>query len=272
MPRAPTTRPARAGATRLPGPRLKRGGLGVLVTACLVLEAGEPLTISPHYTLHPSVGAAGGGVAASTHYRLVSQTGSPGGFTAPGPALRFGHGFVAALNEPPRARDDTLSRMPGQTAKIHLTRVHLNDSDPDGDTLRLLRFDAISEQGGRVRLDNGWLLYEPPDAGAATDRFTYTLVDAAGHPATATVFVLETAPGPAPSQNLLALTLLPGGYRRLTFAGIAGRRYTLEWTDTLPATRWEPLAVVEADSRGLIEWVDATEPPPATRFYRTVGL
>ncbi len=271
MPRAPITRPARASAARPPVPRLKRAGLGVLVAACLVLEAREPLALSPHYTLHPSVAAAGGGVAASTHYRLVSQTGSNGGFTAPGPALRFGHGFVAALNEPPLARHDTLSRTPGQTAKIHLSRVYLNDTDPDGDALRLHRFDTVSEQGGRVSLDNDWLLYEPPAGGAATDTFTYTLRDAAGHLATATVFVLETAPGLAPSQNLIALTLLPGGARRLTFAGVAGRRYVIEWSDTLPATRWEPLTAVEADSRGLIEWVDATEPPPATRFYRTVG-
>lgn len=244
---------------------------GAVGLAWTQLLSAAPLAVSAHYTLLPAAPSLGGGVAVSAQYRLVSVIGASGGFAVFDPSLRSGHGFAAALNEPPLARHDTLSRSPGQTAKIHITRLQLNDADPDGDVLHLLRFDAISERGGRVSLDNGWLLYDPPPGGTATDTFTYTMRDAAGHAVAATVFVLETGPGLAPSQNLIALTLLPGGQRRLTFAGIAGRRYAIEWTDTLPAVRWEPLAVVEADARGLIEWVDATEPPPPTRFYRTVS-
>jgi len=266
-------RPTRHGwmNARLPRAWWLSRAAGAVLAARISLQAAVPLAVSTHYTLYPAVPSAGGGVAVSTHYRLVSSVGGPGSFAGLGASLRHGHGFAAALNEPPQPRHDTLSRASGRTAKIHLTRLRLNDTDPDGDALSLLRFDAVSERGGRVSLDNDWLLYEPPPGGAATDTFTYTLRDAAGHAATATVFVLETAPGLTPSQNLIALTLLPGGQRRLTFAGIAGRRYVIEWSDTLPATRWEPLAVVEADPHGLIEWVDATEPPPATRFYRTVS-
>lgn len=260
--------PTRAGLARA---RWLSRVAGTALAARISLQAAAPLAVSADYTLYPAGPAAGGGVAVSTHYRLVSSIGGAGSFAGFGPGLRAGHGFAAALNEPPQPRHDTLSRAPGRTAKIHLTRLRLNDTDPDDDALHLLRFDALSERGGRVRLDNDWLLYEPPPGGAATDTFTYTLRDAAGHTATATVFVLEAAPGLAPSRNLIALTLLPGGQRRLTFAGIAGRRYVIEWSDTLPAARWEPLAVVEADPHGLIEWVDATEPPPATRFYRTVS-
>lgn len=264
------TRHARTSA-RPPGAWWLGRVAGAVLAGQIFLQAAAPLAVSAHYTLYPAAPAAGGGVAVSTHYRLVSLIGGPGSFAGFGASLRLGHGFAAALNEPPRPQHDTLSRAPDRTAKIHLTRLHLNDTDPDGDALSLLRFDAVSERGGRVSLDNGWLLYEPPAGGAATDTFTYTVRDAAGHTATATVFVFETAPGLASSQNLIALTLLPGGQRRLTFAGIAGRRYAIEWSDTLPAARWEPLAVVEADPHGLIEWVDATEPPPATRFYRTVS-
>ncbi len=244
----------------------------VLLAVGPALAAGEPLAASPHYALFPAAQTSGGGVAASPHYRLTSSTGGLGGFTNPDADVRLGHGFAAALNEPPLARPDTLSRAPGRPDKIHLTRLHLNDADPDADTVRLIRFDAVTREGGRVTFDNGWLLYEPPAGGAATDSFAYTLQDAAGHTAASTVFVLESSPGLEPSLNLLAVTLLPGGQRRLTFVGIVGRSYRLEWSDTLPATRWEPLAVVEADARGLIEWVDATEPPLPTRFYRTVGL
>lgn len=270
MRRNQPTRHGTAGASR-PGARWWSRVAGAVLVTRISLQAATPLAVSANYTLYPAAPAAGGGVAASTDYRLVSSIGAPGSFAAFGASLRLGHGFAAALNEPPQPRHDTLSRTPGRTAKIHLTRLRLNDTDPDDDALHLLRFDARSERGGRVGLDNDWLLYEPPPGGAASDTFTYTLRDAAGHTATATVFVLEAAPGLAPSQNLIALTLLPGGQRRLTFAGIAGRRYVIEWSDTLPATRWEPLAIVEADPQGFIEWVDATEPPPATRFYRTVS-
>ena len=179
-------------------------------------------------------------------------------------------GFVAALNEPPRPQIDTLSFVPGLPPKIHVTRFLANDADSEMEQLRLRRFSALSQQGGRVIYDNGWLLYEPPAGGAAVDSFEYTVEDLAGNVASTTVFVLEAKPGLEPSQNLIAVTLLPGGQRRLTFAGIAGRSYAIEWSDTLPAARWERLAVLPADDRGLLEWVDATDPPPAARFYRTV--
>jgi hypothetical protein len=244
-------------------------GLGAAVVAL----SQDPLAVSAHYTLHPGAATAAGTMAASAHYQLVASVGMPGGgyAEAAGGLVRDRRGFVAALNDPPRPQADTLSRAPGLPPKIHVTRLLINDADPELEPLRLRRFTALSQQGGRVTYDNGWLLYEPPAGGAAVDAFEYTVEDAAGNAASATVFVLEAAPGLEPSQNLIAVTLLPGGQRRLTFAGIAGRTYALEWSDTLPAARWERLAVLPADDRGLLEWVDATDPPPATRFYRAVA-
>ncbi len=259
--------------------RLRRAGWGVAwrlaagLGAAVVVLGQDPLAVSAHYTLHPGATLAAGVVAASAHYQLIGTVGMPGGGTAQTAdgGVRDRRGFVAALNDPPRPQADTLSRAPGLPPKIRVTRLLANDADPEADPIRLRRFVALSQQGGRVSYDNGWLLYEPPAGGAAVDTFEYTIEDAAGNAANGTVFVLETAPGLEPSQNLIAVTLLPGGQRRLIFAGIAGRSYRLEWSDTLPATRWEPLAVIEADARGLIEWVDATDPPPATRFYRAVA-
>jgi hypothetical protein len=244
-------------------------GMGAVVSVL----SQEPLAISTHYTLHLSAPAAAGSIGASAHYQLVGSVGMPGGgyAEAAGGAVRDRRGFVAALNDPPRPEADTLSRAPGLPPKIHVRRLLGNDADPETDLIRLRRFAALSQQGGRVTYDNGWLLYEPPTSGAAVDTFEYTVEDAAGNAAVARVFVLDAAPGLEPSQNLIAVTLLPGGQRRLIFAGIAGRAYAIEWSDILPAARWERLAVVPANACGLVEWVDATDPPPAARFYRAIA-
>lgn len=214
----------------------------------------------------------GGGVSSSVHYRLESSLAAAGGLrqSADG-RIADRPGFSGALNGPPLPAPDTVHRQLGQPLKIRVTSLLANDRDPDADPLRLRRFDAASVAGGRVTWDNGWLLYEPPPAFPDVDSFTYAIEDAAGNVAATLVTVLIAGTGPAPSLNLVAITLLPNGHRRITFAGIARRGYVIEWAEALPATRWEPLATVEADARGVVEWVDVTEPAPAERYYRTVA-
>jgi len=186
-----------------------------------------------------------------------------------GAGLQFGHGPAAVLNDPPRAGGDTALRPAGLSVKVPVDTLLANDRDPEGHRLALARFDAVSAFGGRVSLDRGWLLYEPPPSMPDADHFQYTVEDSAGYRASTVVTVLATGHGPQPTENLVAITLLAGGQRLITFAGIPGRRYRIEWAGALPASSWEPLAIVEADSRGIIQWVDSTDPPPAQRYYRT---
>ena len=58
------------------------------------------------------------------------------------------------------------------------------------------------------------------------------------------------------------------GTSRLTFCGIAGRKYTIEFTATLDPEDWQPLGTVGSDALGLFDVKDT--PPPGTmrRFYR----
>jgi hypothetical protein len=234
------------------------------------LHAGEMR--SPRYTLRHATLDGGGGVSASARFRLVSSLAAAGGMTrSDGARIMARPGFAGALNDPPQPAADTARRPARQFLKIRVAGLLANDRDPEADPLAFSAFDAVSTAGGRISLDNGWLLYEPPATVVSSDTFTYTIEDAAGNPARALVTVLVAEAGPAPSLNLIAITLLPNGHKRLTFAGIARRRYAIEWTDTLPASRWELLAAVEADARGVIEWVDTTEPAPPQRFYRTVA-
>jgi hypothetical protein len=227
---------------------------------------------SSSYLVRQATLDVAGGVSGSAHYRLVSSVGALGGLARSSDgAFADRQGFAGSLNDPPRATADTVRRPVGQAVKVRITSLFANDRDPEADPVALLRFDALTAAGGRVTLDNGWLLYEPPLAFPGTDTFTYSVEDAAGNVAPALVTVLVAGTGPAPSDNLVAITLLPNGHKRITFAGIARRRYEIQWADSLPATAWQMLATVDADARGIIEWVDPTEPAPAERYYRTVA-
>lgn len=242
------------------------------VAAEFTCELGAGEMTSTHYSIRHATLDGGGGRSASAHYQLVSSTAAFGGFTASaGGGVADRRGFAGALNDPPRAVADTVRRPAGQPLKIRVSALLANDSDPEADQFVLWEFAAVSEAGGQVSYDNGWLLYEPPPAFPGTDTFDYTVADAAGNVGPALVTVLVAGAGPTPSQNLVAITLLPNGHRRITFAGIARRYYLIEWAAALPASHWEQLARVQADARGIIEWVDTTEPAPAERYYRTAA-
>ena len=98
-------------------------------------------------------------------------------------------------NEDPIAIDD-LYAMVMNDAPLQLTAdvgVLVNDSDPDGDPLTVADFDAVSEAGGAVVVDDdGALTYTPPADFWGPDGFTYTIDDGNGGSATAHVRVTVT--------------------------------------------------------------------------------
>jgi hypothetical protein len=246
--------------------------LAVLAVFGLVgwLHGGE-MQPSP-YQWRQATFNTGGGVSSSVHYRLESSLAVAGGLrqSADG-SIADRSGFAGALNGPPLPEPDTVHREPGQPLRVPVASLLANDHDPDSDPLRLHRFDAVSVAGGRVTWDNGWLLYEPPSVFPDADSFTYAIEDAAGNVVATLVTVLIAGTGPMPSLNQVTISFLSNGHRRVSFAGIAQRRYTIEWAEDLTATRWKPLSTVEADARGVVEWADVAEPAPAGRYYRTVA-
>lgn len=245
---------------------LRTGLLVAPVSGCLLGGEASP---SGYQVLHSTLDA-GGGTAASTHYRLISSLGLPGGLSeSVNGHIRNRTGFVGLLNDPPRPQADTVRTGADGLAKLRVATLLANDLDPEADPLVLRSFDPVSAAGGRVTRDADWLLYEPPPGFPAADTFPYASQDAAGNTVTSVVTVLVAEPALQPSQNLIAVTVLPNGHRYLAFVGIAGREYLIEWTSQLPASHWEVLATVTADRRGLIEWVDATAPAPPERYYRT---
>ncbi|MGA4644060.1 Ig-like domain-containing protein [Limisphaera sp. 4302-co] len=235
-------------------------------------HCGEPVARSAHYTLQPAQPSRGGGWASSFHYRVYACIGTPVGHLADRDRkVELAVGFVATLNDPPVASSDTLFRFPGQTAKTAISDLLANDVDPDGDRLHVTRLDERTFAGGRVSMDNGWILYEPADPLPQEDTFTYTVEDSAGHTVRQMVVVRIRGPQPAPSLNLVQIQILPDGRRSLILAGIPGQPYAIQANESLTSTNWLTLEIVHADARGLVFWTDPTLPPPAMRFYRLVA-
>jgi hypothetical protein len=63
----------------------------------------------------------------------------------------------------------------------------------------------------------------------------------------------------------------PGdGTVRLTFDGIPGYTYRLEYTEDLSNPTWQTLATPTADEFGVCQFVDGSLTNTPTRFYRAV--
>ncbi len=92
-------------------------------------------------------------------------------------------------NVAPVAKDDTGETTSGKEVTID---VLANDTDADGDTLTVVRFDQGAN--GSVKLVDGKLVYTPAAGFSGTDTFDYVITDPAGHEAKATVTVTVKAP------------------------------------------------------------------------------
>ncbi len=89
-------------------------------------------------------------------------------------------------NRPPVARPDVARTLAGQAIDIP---VLINDSDPDGDAIRLESIAAQPVFGTATVGDDGMVRYEPVTDGAGSDRLRYTVVDAQGERAVGDVVI-----------------------------------------------------------------------------------
>lgn len=100
--------------------------------------------------------------------------------------------LVRPRNDAPTAEDDAVSTLAGLPVFIP---VLSNDSDVDGDRLRLAAWDQAN--GGRVRRSGDRLVYFPAAGFSGEESFTYRVTDGRGGSATATVQVnVETVNHP----------------------------------------------------------------------------
>lgn len=216
-----------------------------------------------------------------TTYRY-SFTGSmvPGLVTVIFPAASFeDHGGLGNVSEnesftvtntPPIADTNTVERHPTSSLKIPLTTLLAGDTDPDGNTPLSVTAVTPSGSGATVTLSGTRVLYNPNGLLTA-DTFTYTLQDSLGATSTGTVNVnLITDPDPGNAgPNLVSLVANGDGSVDVVFAGIPGRSYQIQTSETLLPGSWVTRATVVADPQGKLPYHDSPPLPP-TRFYRTL--
>lgn len=118
---------------------------------------------------------------------------------------------VRNANTRPEAVDDIASTQSGQMVTINLIK---NDSDPDGDTVRLRAdekaIEKDPEHGTATRHDNASVKYTPDAGFHGTDRFRYEIADGKGGRHTAWVNVTVTS-GPSAGVSALGTAMTDGG-------------------------------------------------------------
>jgi uncharacterized repeat protein (TIGR01451 family) len=174
----------------------------------------------------------------------------------------------SVTNRPPEPVGDTIERLPTQTIKVRVTDLLSNDDDPDGDTVVFDGVISPTVNGATVTVSGAWVLYAPPPGFTNADSFVYNVSDGNSGVAAATVQVNIKGQGTNPSQNVTGVAPEPGGGIRVTFAGIPGRTYSVEFTDDLVMPNWQLLGTATANAQGVYEIVDPAG--TAMRAYRSV--
>jgi hypothetical protein len=185
------------------------------------------------------------------------------GSTTSSPAL------LAVGCHPPVAGADTIQRFAAGGVRVSAADLLANDIDTNGDSLTIIDVSSNSAAGGTVGLTNNWVFYTPPEGWTNGDSFTYTVSD--GHCGTAvgTVTVQVVPDNPQPSD--FAICNQGNNSLQLTFMGIPGNTYQIQYADCLLNPNWQVLTTQTADEFGLCQFVDSSLTNTSTRYYRAAA-
>jgi hypothetical protein len=162
---------------------------------------------------------------------------------------------------------DSFLRIPRQPMKWRVEQLLTNDFVAEG-VARVLRVDALSTQGGTLRLDGGWIIYTPPTvlADSVVDSFGYDLGNGQ-EVVRGQVHLVAREWSTGMAQNLVRVVPLARGVQ-LRFAAVPGRKYRVMGRSSLQANAaWTPLGEVLADEAGRVDLLDP-EMTSDARFYR----
>jgi alpha-tubulin suppressor-like RCC1 family protein len=168
---------------------------------------------------------------------------------------------IIRVNHAPLAMDDRVETFMGQSADI---AVLANDLDEDSDILTIVAF-ADGQHGGVTR-QGSVLTYRPDTGYLGPDSFSYTISDGRGETATGEVAV-QILP-PIAIQQTDWLWDAAGTIPRfaLHIQTLSGRRYVLEFSDSLTYPQWQPL--VERVGDGTVITMTDDNAVTTQRFYR----
>jgi hypothetical protein len=166
----------------------------------------------------------------------------------------------------PVAGSDTIQRFAAGGTKVNVAGLLVNDTDANGDHLTISGVGSNSAAGGTVGLTNNWVYYAPPPGFTNGDTFTYTVSDGRCDTGLGTVTVQIKPDDVRPSN--FSIQSLGDGSIRLTFGGIPGYAYRIEYTEGLSPANWQTLATPMVDAFGAYEHVDRPPANAPSRFYR----
>jgi hypothetical protein len=175
---------------------------------------------------------------------------------------------VLALGSPPVANPVAVLRFAEGGVRLNASELTTNDTVALYDSLTVIEVSSNSAAGGAVSLDGSWIYYAPPVGGATNDSFTYTVSDGHCGSALGTVTVQLQADNPQPSH--FAIGRMGDGSLQLTFEGIPGDTYHLEYSDSLSPPNWQVLTNQTADDFGVLQFADWPVTNATGRFYRAV--
>jgi len=171
---------------------------------------------------------------------------------------------------PPVAGADVVYRFAAGGVRISVTDLLANDVDTNGDSLTIIGVNPNSTAGGLVFLANNWIYYAPPSGWTNSDSFTYTVSDGLCETAEGTVWVQVTSDNPQPAH--FAIGTQGTGPVQLSFTGIPGSQYQLQYADSLVNPNWQVLATQAADSYGVCQFTDSSPTNTTARYYRAIPV
>ncbi len=178
----------------------------------------------------------------------------------------YGTEGEVTVNNAPVAADLTLAAAKNGSATFPLGKY---GRDPDGDALSV-SFSGLSP-GDQASYADGTITYTPASDVTGDRTFTYTLTDAYGASVSRTITATVSAAAGS-AGNILSASY-NAGTATITFAGIPGATYTLQYTEDL--ITWNPVVdgTVTLPAMGQASAGKATvtqSSAPATAYYRTV--
>ncbi len=175
---------------------------------------------------------------------------------------------------PPEAGQDFFEvAMDGQ-ASVRLIKLLANDVDLAGNPLKLTLPSSSTAGGGTVTLDGAYVRYAPKPAFIGLDSFQYSIDNGHGGTTTGTVTVVVRDNSHQQSPNIVSIQFTGGG-AAITFIGIPGRIYEVQYSDSLDTPNWRPFAGESrptAGPNGIYQYFDSNTAGAQTRYYRAVQV
>jgi hypothetical protein len=167
------------------------------------------------------------------------------------------------VNHAPVANSFTLGASIGTPVTVAV--VPKFAMDPDGDTMAVTIVSPPANGTAVIDpLNSSNIIYTATSG--SSDSFTYTATDAYGAATTGTVTVAINQTGQ--SYNSLTPPVLNNGKVTMSFLGIPGYKYALDWTHSLtPPVTWLPVVTNTAAGNGILLYTNT--PSGGNDFYRT---